>query len=132
MKPKSINIIKSLLLFRLSITTLIIIIFYFIKDLESNQKTFWSGFKNGIISSMDIVNSNPNILFSYLLGELTIPIILIILQINFINKRLFTPILITVILDLLLCLSKGFILFPIITFIFIHTQPAKNYLKKLS
>ena len=129
MKPKPINLIKGLLILRLTLTALIVIIFFFIKDLDNSQRTFWSGLQNGIIASLHSDDSDPNILFGYLVGQALFPVILALLQIKFINDRRYIPMLITVILDLLFGLSQGFTLFPIIILIVILTQPTKNYLK---
>ena len=129
MKPKPINLIKGLLIFRLTLTALIVIIFFFIKDLDNSQRTFWSGLQNGIIASLHSDDSDPTILFGYLVGQALFPVILALLQIKFINDRRYIPMLITVILDLLFGLSQGFTLFPIIILIVILTQPTKNYLK---
>ena len=129
MKPTSIKIIKGLLIFRLILTGIIVVVFFFIKDLDSSQRTFWTGLKNGIIASLHLDSENTNTIFGYLIGSILIPVILGLLQIKFVNERKYKAMLITVIFDLIFGLSQGFSLFPIIILILILTQPTKNYLK---
>lgn len=129
MKPKTINVIKGLLIFRLSLSAIFVILFFFIKDIDPSQRSFLSGLRNGIAASLHSEESDSNVLLGYLIGQLIIPVVLALLQIKFVNARKFIPMLVTVILDLLFGLSQGFSLFPIIILIIILTQPTKGYLK---
>jgi len=127
-RPRTIRVILALSALRLIGLVLIPITYYFTRG--SYDKTLFAGFV--IYTRKRFGLQNAELEMSVLGGMLSIPFILTVLLIIFVNRKKFWAAVIVVALDLLFGLTQGSGIFGILVLILIWTNPSKEYLTKTS
>src|SRR4051812_32267063 len=75
-KPQNISIITIILAFKAFVLATIIIVFFFVKDIDPKENSFFSGVRRAFQERLGLSSDDPNYSLGYLIGQLLIPIIL--------------------------------------------------------
>jgi hypothetical protein len=129
--PKSIKILKALLIIRLSLIALLIVAFIVVQDTDPSQHSFASGLKQGIAARFEIGSLGSAEQIGYIFGRLSFAIFFTMAILAYIKTRQFKIVLTIVIIDLVFGFGNGFPIFQIIILIIVLGQSAKNYLKNI-
>ncbi|HEY9048717.1 MAG TPA: hypothetical protein VIN08_22585 [Ohtaekwangia sp.] len=123
-RPRTIRVILALGALRLLGLILIPIIYYLTRN--SYDKTLFAGFVSYTRKRFGLQNTEQEM--AILAGLLSVPLILTILLLWFVNRRKFWPAVIVTGIDLLFGLSQESGIFGILILILLWTNPSKEYL----
>lgn len=129
--PLILKIVKGYLLLRIVVFILVIITFFFVKDLNPSHLNVLTGIRKGIMNSFNLIEENIDYQFGLLIGKLIFPIVLNLLAFYFLSIRKFWLALISVFLVLLTGFTLGIPFLTFIILIIISCNPSRDYLKRI-
>lgn len=128
-KPLAVKIVLGLIIFKLIFILLYIGLFYLAFYSTTEGMSLLTGIREAFVEILNFNSTNIDYEFGLLVGKLLIPILLSVLTLIFLVNRKFWLTIFIISIDILVGLSQGTPLLPLILFIMVVLNPTRNYLK---